>query len=531
MNSTPPEWLQQLLTPAAYPHPVATIQLLETHISWLLLTGEFVYKIKKPLDLGFLDFSTLARRKHFCEEEYRLNHRLTPELYLGVVTIGRSAGKPRMACNTNIFEYALKLRQFEQTDMVDHALRSGVLHAEHIQRLAEDIAAFHQHIERAPPDSSYGSIESIAQPMEENFEQIARLTDSEQHRTILLHLHTLSLSELQRCTRLFEQRKKKGYIRECHGDMHLGNMVLIDNRIRLFDCIEFNPNLYWIDVISDIAFTVMDLEQRQHSGLANLLLNHYLEQTGDYTGIDLLKHYLAYRAMVRAKVACIRASQQAVGKPEHELSLTDFHHYLKLALHYLDAFHPRLLITHGLSGSGKTTVTHELMQQLGAIRLRSDIERKRLHGLMPLDHSSDRPGLDIYQSGASEQTYTHLLQLTRQLLENGYPVIVDATFLNPTHRARFQSLANGQNCPFHILHFHASPATLRRNISQRAQRSDDASEADLHVLENQLAQYTAITPHEQKHTLTIDLERQLSPTQQATELSTKLAIPSAVKTC
>lgn len=517
-----PDWLTQLLLPSAYPHPVKRVELVETHISWLLLTGEFVYKIKKPVDLGFLNFSTLGQRKHYCEEEYRLNHRLTPELYLGVVGIGYRLNTLCMECDQDIIDYAVKLRQFDPTALADNLLARDALTPALIADLASEIARVHQTIPSAAQNSHYGITGAVGQPMEDNFNHIAALPESRDHTDMLSHLHERSRREFYRHTRLFEQRHAQGHIRECHGDMHLGNMVLLDGRLRLFDCIEFNPELYWIDTLSDIAFTVMDLEHRGYQALANQLLNHYLELTGDYEGVPLLPHYLAYRAMVRAKVACIRAHQQATDTTPTN-ALAEYHDYLAQADRYLaPAPTPRLIITHGLSGSGKSTVTHELMQRLGVIRLRSDIERKRLHGLPACTQSQSGLESGLYRPQATERTYARLHELTSRIVGSGQGIIVDATFLAASQRQAFQSLAAKLGANFHILQFVATPNTLRQNIRSRLQHRLDASEADLHVLEYQLEGYSELTAEERQHSIVVNMDLALPPAQQAEEIQHRL---------
>lgn len=496
-------WIQHLTNTSAYPHPVNEIQLLETHISWVILTGEYAYKIKKPLNLGFLDFSTLEKRRHYCEEEFRLNLRLAPALYLGVVPIGGSPSLPHIGCQTGVFEYAVRMHQFPQHAMLEQVLERGELRTEQISQLAADIAVFHDQVTRASSESDFGSLAAIEQPMLENFAQISSLLDKNDDKELLNRIRLLSIDEFHRHQEEFTTRKQQGFIRECHGDIHIGNMVLLDQRIILFDCIEFNPNLFWIDTISDIAFPVMDLEQRQQPQLASLLLNCYLELSGDYKGLSLLRHYQAYRAMVRAKVAGIRAQQVESGHPVHQQAMTEARRYMHLAQHYLEVRKPHLIITHGLSGSGKTTATTDLLQNIAAIRLRSDVERKRLFGLSQQEKTGARINQGIYQPSTTDQTYQHLHDLTKILLSAGFAVIVDATFLQKRHRELFRSLANTTGSLFHILHFEATEEVLKRNILQRQTLNQDASDADLAVLNNQITHYQPLENDEYTNTITI----------------------------
>lgn len=494
--------LQRLQSEQIFAHPVTSFQLIETHISWVLLTGPFAYKIKKALNLGFLDYSTLEKRKFQCEEELRLNRRTAPELYLGLVPIGGPPEAPSLNGKPAI-EYMLKMRQFPQQALLSHRLESGELTASHIEALASLVADFHAEIDIAPPNSPYGSIEAVCDPMHENFDQIRQRISSTRlaKRLELIEQRNSAFALKERA--LFEQRREAGFIRDCHGDLHLNNILLLEGQPRLFDCIEFNPALRIIDVISEVAFLVMDLEEHERYDLANLLLNSYLERSDDYEGVRLLRFYLCYRAMVRAKVETIRLTQMDLSNREE----CDTHHalraYIELAEGYSEPGSPHIFITHGLSGSGKTTLTGALMQQLGAIRIRSDIERKRLFGL-----KSDQPSdaTNIYTADANRRTYRRLAELTRAIIQGGYPVIVDATFLELRERARFRTIAADLGVPFTILHFHASPEVLYHRIQQRIAIGKDASEANLKVLERQIDSYSALDNKEMAETIVIDTE-------------------------
>lgn len=308
--------ISSLLSAEIYPHPVNQLRLIETHISWVILTGPYAYKIKKPVNLGFLDFSSLEQRKLYCEEELRLNKRTAPSIYLGVVPITGSTTQPQLDGKGEAIEYAVKMRQFPQDAQLDHLLEQGGLKAAHMDAFARLVADFHQQVAVAGADDNYGEPDQVMQPVEENFEQIGQHQLTSQQQQLLDELHAWSTTEYQRLETQLAQRKQQGFIRECHGDMHLRNLAWIDEQAVAFDGIEFNANLRWIDVISEVAFLVMDLQDRNQPELAQRFLNAYLEITGDYAGLSLLPFYLVYRALVRAKVAAIRAGQQDIEDAE-----------------------------------------------------------------------------------------------------------------------------------------------------------------------------------------------------------------------
>ncbi len=498
-----PTLIRALLDPAAYPHPCRDIQLIETHISWLLLTGDYAYKIKKAVDFGFLDFSTLARRKHFCAEEIRLNGRLAPHIYLQVVSINETGSGMRIGGHGPAREYAVKMRQFDNAGLFDRLIQRGRLSREIITATARRLARFHAEIDVAGEDSPYGSPAAAHQPVRENFAQLrqhaaAFLADEAQRRRFE-HIRQWSEQAFSELETTIDQRKIDGFVRECHGDLHLGNIVLIDGQVVPFDGIEFNPALRWIDIISEMAFLLMDLEDHGRADLAHRLLDAWLELSGDYGGVALLRWYQCYRAMVRAKVAALRGGQAGVKKTETELT-----NYLQLAEHYTRPARPALLITHGLSGSGKSWLSQRLLEACGAIRLRSDVERKRLAGLEPLARSAATPDGGIYSTEFTRRTFDRLETLARQLLRAGCVVIVDATFIRRAERSRFRRLAQTLGVPFCIIHCAADTATLRRRVSQRDSEGRDVSEANLAVLERQLDRQEPLDDDELAHAITVD---------------------------
>ena len=494
---------RRLLDPRCYPHPVRTIRLIETHISWVLLTGRYAYKVKKPVDLGFAKFTTLAERKFCCEEELRLNRRLAPDLYLGVVPIRGRLDALRIEGRGRTIDYAVKMRQFPQHLLASRALAGGRFGSVELDELAATISRFH---EAAPADvgSAFGTPAAVWESAIQNFDQMADLADEEADHRLLDALREWTGREHAGLHELFARRKSAGFIRECHGDLHLGNIVTLNGHPAPFDCIEFNPALRFIDVVSEIAFLVMDLIDRKRPDLAWRFLNRYLEAAGDYAAIPLLRFYMVYRALVRAKVHLMRAHEHKLARAEHRRLLRAFRDYLRLAETLAFSRQPTLILAHGLSGAGKTTATQPLIEKLGAIRLRSDLERKRMHGLAAL--AATRSGLNdgIYSSSSTVAAYRRLAGLSQQIIKAGYPVVVDATFLKRPEREAFRALAESLDVPYVILDFHVPLAVLRKRVVARRQRGDDASEADLRVLDRQIATREPLTPLEIEASFVVD---------------------------
>lgn len=501
-----------LLRPACYPHPATRVEHLQTHISHVLLAGDYAYKIKKPLNLGFLDFTSLDQRKYYCEEELRLNGRLAPNLYLDCVPIGGTPDQPVLGAATGpAIEYAVRMRRFDQEALLDRLLAAARLEPRHLDALARRLAEFHRAVARADPAAPFGAPERVQQPMLDNFTQTRPLLTDPADRAALDAVERWTLAAFERLRPRLAERQAGGWIRECHGDLHLGNMILDEHgQVTIFDCIEFNDDFRWIDVFNDLAFLTMDLRFRGAGPFAQRVLNTYLEFGGDFAGVALLSYYQIYRAMVRAKINAIQASQSGVPEADRAAASDRCRAYLGLAQDLTHEPAPFLLITHGVSGSGKSRRTRELLEAFpGVIRIRSDVERKRLFGLGPLDDSNSTIGRGLYTAEANARTYQRLYELTGQLLGAGHAVLVDATFLKRDHRQPFRDLATRHGVPFILLHCSADPAILRERVAARQQRGDDATEAGVEVLERQLRQVEPPTADE--HPLTArgdgDLER------------------------
>ena len=549
-HSDPTDYAKQqalvaaLLDGRRFPHAARSVRLVETHISWVLLAGRYAYKIKKALDLGFLNFTTLEARKFYCAEEIRLNRRLAPKVYLDVIAIGGAPDAPEFGAQPAI-EYAVRMRRFATSKELDHLLARGELMPRHMDKLAAMLADFHGGLPRAQADSAFGAPETIRASAMQNFETLLSLPTA--HRDAVTELSLSTEHAYAACEKYFAQRHAQGCVRECHGDLHLGNIVLIGDRPVPFDGIEFNPALRWIDVMDEVAFLAMDLLHGQRPDLAFRFLNAYLEATGDYGGVSVLRFYLAYRAAVRAKISAIRAFQAAPlsssldetvshstklpktaakslvipqagrakrgGRSRDNASLRELHtlvqaqemavcrDYLKLADECLARGRHALILTHGLPGSGKSTFAQAALERLRAIRIRSDVERKRLFGMNPLDNSRSGSGEGIYSTDATRRTYARLHELARGLLDAGFAVIVDAAFLGQGEREQFHALAQRMSVPFAMVSMQASTDTLGARITRRHAAGGDASEADLGVLHMLQAVRQPLLPHELERTV------------------------------
>ena len=437
-------------------------QLIETHISWVLLAGDHAYKIKKPVRLPFVDYQSLEARRNFCEEEVRLNKRLAPSVYLGVARITGSHRAPSLDGPGAALEYAVRMKRFPAGALFGERVAAQLLAADEVDALAALLADFHDH---APRDGA-----GFATPVRRHAVAVAALEGAAAAATgaEFAQLRQWIEAEAAVLEPPWTARMANECVRECHGDLHLDNIVALEGGVAAFDCIEFDPALRWIDVIDDIAFAVMDFAARGRPDFAFRLLNGWLDRTGDHAALPALRFAVVARALVRAQVERLRGSDSAAVR-----------RYLDLALAWTRPRLPHLFITHGLPGSGKTHESQRVLEREGAIRLRSDVERKRLFGLGMLDDSRAK-GLDLYGKDATQRTYEHLFATARLALQAGYPVVLDAAFLMRDERLRALTLAHECSVPLAIIACEAPLHVLRERLLARR---GDASEADVKVLD------------------------------------------------
>lgn len=494
--------VKRLLKNGGFDEDESALKLVETHISLIVLGSEYAWKFKKPVNFGFLDFSTLEKRRHCCLEELRLNSRFAKEIYLEVVSIREHDGEFSLFDDGNIVEYAVKMNRFDDSKLLGELQSLKLITLPMADDLANAVAHFHQKADRRPSNHDYATPTNISHWFEENFDHIKPLLESSTYIEQIQNVQHWGQQQIKQHCALMQNRRDNGFVRECHGDLHLGNIVLLNGAVILFDCIEFNPYLRWSDTVCDTAFLVMDLLHRKEHALAFRFLNRYLEITGDYNGLAVLPYYLAYRALVRAKVAILRIEH--CDADDKNTALREYQEYVNLASLFSEKKSPCIVITHGLSGSGKSSYAKSLADYYGAIRIRSDIERKRLANIAELNSSHSDAGGGLYDASNSEQTYEHLLWLARRIVETGFSVIVDATFLKAEQRKRFCDLAKSENMLSIIMELTAPDSVLESRISKRMNKGDDPSEATLSVLALQQTIIEALQPSEADVVIQID---------------------------
>ncbi|MDZ8031198.1 AAA family ATPase [Nostoc sp. DedSLP04] len=492
-EATLPAFIEQMLQAGFYPHKVTEpIQLVQTHASYVLLTGDYAYKLKKSVNFGFLDFSTLDKRQHFCQEELRLNQRGAGELYLEALPITLVGEQYQLGGTSKAVEYALKMRQFPQESLLSILFEEGKLNETLLNELGRVVAQYHAQAQTNDYIRTFGEVPNIRAAFDENYQQTEKYIGGPQTQAQFTETKQYTDKFFAERPELFASRIHNGYIRECHGDLHLRNIAQWHDKILLFDCIEFNESFRFVDVMYDVAFTVMDLEAGQRQDLGNGFLNTYIEQTGDWEGLQVLPLYLSRQAYVRAKVTSFLLDDPSVPATVKEEATKTATDYYKQAWEYTKPKQGQLILMSGLSGSGKSTTARHLARQQGAIHLRSDAVRKHLGGI-PL---WEKGGNDLYTPEMTEKTYTRLLELGIILAKQGFSVILDAKYDKQQLRQEAIAQATKHQLPLQIIQCTAPLEVLKERLNNR---TGDIADATADLLASQIKQAEPFTEEEQPY--------------------------------
>ncbi len=469
--------ISALQNPEIYSEHPAKVELVQTHISVIFLVGDLVYKIKKPVDFGFLDFTTLEKRKYFCEQEVILNRRLCPEIYLGVVEIRKKDGKIFIGKEGGeVVEYAVLMKKLPAEKMMDHLLAQGKVSPSLIQKLASKIALFHMEAQSGEEISSYGQLQVIRQNIEENFAQTEKYIGQSLPLNSFQDIKENAYRFLTRRKSLFAQRIKLGMIRDGHGDLHLKHICFHDE-ILIFDCIEFNDRFRYGDVAADIAFLLMDLDYHGYPQLSADLAAYYLRNTKDWPLYLLLNFYKSYRAYVRGKVTSFRLEEKELTAQENEIILKEAQQYFSLAHYYAQRMNePAIFMVGGLIGTGKSTIARALGNQLNWPILSSDVIRKELAHLTPQTRCLENFQQGIYSPDFSHKTYQALWAKAEQILHAGDSVILDASFNKKKYREMGLELASRCGAKLLFLECLCPEEVIKKRLAQRAGDTEEASD-------------------------------------------------------
>lgn len=493
-----PDLIQQMLTPEFYSHSVKMpIKLMQTHASIVLLTGEFAYKLKKPVNFGFLDYSTLEKRRYFCQEELRLNQRGAKELYLEVVAIFKQNDRCYLGDAGEIIEYAVKMVQFSQENLLSNMFGAGTISVADIEEMGRVVAEYHSRVQTNEYISSFGTIDRLKESIDDNYHHTEKYIGRTQTQQQFTETKAYTDRFLADYTRLFRERIAGGFIRECHGDLHLGNICRWHDRILLFDCIEFNESFRFVDTMYDVAFAVMDLAARGRKDLANRFLNTYTEQTGDWAGLQVLPLYLSRQAYVRAKVTSFLLDDPGITSAERTRAAKTASDYYRQAWEYTHDRQGRIIMLSGLSGAGKSSMGKLIATELDGVQLRSDAVRKHLCGVPLMAKGDD----SLYTPEMTAKTYQRVLELGTKLALQGFTVVLDAKYDRRSLRAAVRDLAKTRGIPVQIVHCTAPEQVLRERLLHR---SGDIADATVDLLASQQAAWEDFTSAECADVITVD---------------------------
>lgn len=483
--------VEALSKPQAYPHKTGPIKVIQTQMSCVFLTGDYAYKIKKPVNLGYLDYTTLEKRLLFCQKEVKLNRRLAPAIYKGVVPIVESNSAIVLGRPGEPLEYAVKMEQLPQERMLDVLLKEGKVTEEMIRQLTEAIASFHERAKTNKRIASFGSLKIIEKNLRENLSQTEKYIGKALTKEMYEDMKSFSEDFLRQSAPLFQKRIDSGRIRDCHGDLHSAN-ICFGKSIYIYDCIEFNERFRYIDVASEVAFLAMDLDRYGRRNLSRYFVSTYQELSEDFEIKELLNFYKLYRACVRGKVNCFRKDDQFLSSPQKEESLKAARSYFQLADSYIcPETRPLLFITVGLAGTGKSSLAAALAERIGALALSSDVVRKEIAGIPLMEHRFEGFGKGIYKKDFSKKTYEALFNKARKLLRMGKSVVVDASFLYKSNRDMALRLAQECDIPLVILECRAPEAVIKERLKQRL-REETVSDGRWEIFQRQKSFFEAV---------------------------------------
>lgn len=502
--------LTSLMHPAAYPVPTSTVELIQTHVSWIFLTDTHAFKLKKPVNFGFLDFSTVALRHFYCNEELRLNRRLCPDIYEAVVELRESSAGAAFHGSGTIIDYAVMMKRLPADRMLDRLVADGEATVADMERVAAVISNFHAEALRSEYISGFGSTEQILFNWRENFEQLAQFSTTTLPAVDLEVIKTWVMTFAASNRELFTRRMENGFIRECDGDLHLENICLVDGTPYIFDCIEFNERFRFCDTAADIAFLLMDLDVHNRQDLSDAVISSYLSASGDFELTALIDFYKVYRAVVRGKVESFRLNDEGITPADKLAAEKRAISYFRLARGYIERLRlpPALFITCGTTGCGKSRLAGQLSFELGIKAFNSDLIRKKLAGIPPETAVRDDYGEGLYAASVSENTYQELARMAGEELASGNSVIVDAGFRDAGQRGKFAALAAQHQAAFIILFLSCDPAEQLRRLILRSAAGPSVSDGRVELLAQQRADFTIPLAEEGK---IIALDSSLAP--------------------
>jgi hypothetical protein len=507
---THPKLVDSLTNVNFYPHRPSSIELIQTHISYIFVAGDYVYKVKKDVDFGFLDFTTLEKRKHYCEEELRLNRRLAPDIYLDVIPIYEDGhGTLHFKEGDTIVDYAVVMKKIPEERMLNRLLEKGMVGLSVMSDVAGKIAEFHRKAATGGEIDRIGGFETVRHNHEENFQQ------TEDYRGITISenrydfIKSYACNFLKRNRSLFEKRVAEHRIRDCHGDLHLQHICIADDII-IFDCIEFNERFRYLDVAAEISFLAMDLDYNGYPQHGKAFIDAYLKYSNDHETVTLLNFYKCYFAYVRGKVIGFRIHDRSIDESERERVIDTASRYFDLSYGY--AARPEratLVLTAGLMGTGKTALAKRLEPLLDAKTIRSDVIRKELLNIRPSKRQYEDFEKGIYSAEISRETYDNALHSAASEMKEGKSAIIDASFRSKADRKKAFDLALSMNADFFIIECICPEEIVKERLNARTYDPTEASDGRWEIFESQKGAFEKIDESPDNHHIIVDSSQTL----------------------
>ena len=472
------KFLKYLQKPETFGYKVKSVKILQTHISYIALTGRYCYKVKKSVNFGFLDFSTLENRKYFCKEELRLNKRLCPEIYLDVVRITRKKNGFEINGSGEVIDYAVKMKEFSQKFILNKLLERNKIDEKIINNIVDILVNFYKSGKSTDEIKHFGTVETIKRNNNENFDQTEDFINLTIKKEIFDFIKKTTNDFLSENKNIFSNRIKNNFIKDCHGDLHSGNIVLFNDKICIFDCIEFNKRFRYSDIASDIAFLAMDLDFLGQAYLSSYLIEKYVEKSQDNNIFNVLNFYKCYRAYIRGKVTGFKINDSNIDKSEKDKMIDISKKYFDLAYYYSQLFSrknkknskPILFITTGLTGTGKTTIARKIAVDYKAQIISTDSVRKEILGIDKYERHYDAYNTGLYSPKKMIETYDKIFEKTDFLLNKKKNVVLDATFKTEKLRDTARKISQKNNANFLIVYCNCPEEKVKKYLDNRANK-------------------------------------------------------------
>jgi len=506
-----------LLLPSSYPHSPVQIEHIQTHASDVFMAPPFVYKIKKPIDLGFLDYSTLEKRKYYCKKEIELNRRLCSSAYLGIEEISLKKGMLGLGKGDQTVEYAVKMNMLPEKYFLHNLLSENRSDEADFIKIANKLANFYKDQKSTKEIREYGRAEKIKVNIDENLTLSKNFIGETISQAAYSAIKFYNDYYFENKSDLFRMRMEQDLIKDCHGDLRLEHINFVSEDICIFDCIEFNERFRYIDIASDIAFLAMDLDYNSYYRFSNFFVTEISKTMKDNTIDDVLDFYKCYRAFVRGKVESIKALESDVPENERELALKKAESYFKLVLKYaLFGSGSVIIVTFGLIGSGKSTLAELLSEELSCEIVSSDIVRKKISGIPSKERKYEEYDSGIYSKDITERTYQELFDRAEEITKNGRPVIIDASFSKRKWRESLIDRANSLDIPLYFLQTYAPKDVIKQRLLRRERQETSVSDGRLEIFDRFICEFEEPIELSGKNLITIDTTKPLLDSMEST---------------